>query len=210
MKTPAEILSFYTCVPLIKIIWYMVPKIWSSADRIFLSSWAIFCPFTPLTPWKIKISKNEKNPWRCHHFTQVYQQSWSSADHHDHSFWAILSPFTHQTAQKMKISKQWEKGLEISFYTRVPNIMIILYCSWDMERVGCNFYFSFWAIFSPSTRPPHPRPPPSVDISFDKSVPIIWYRLRLYHDIIWDIILLKGTKIHGHVILFLRYGTCRM
>ena len=36
----------------------------------FLSFWAIFSPFTPLTTQKIKILKNEKNTWR-HHFTHV-------------------------------------------------------------------------------------------------------------------------------------------
>ena len=40
----------------------VVPEIWSSTDRIFWSSGAIFCPFTPLTPWKMKISKMKKNP----------------------------------------------------------------------------------------------------------------------------------------------------
>ena len=47
-------------------------------SRTFLSSWAFFYPFTPLTPWKWKYQK-WKNSWRCHHFTQVYQKSWSSA-----------------------------------------------------------------------------------------------------------------------------------
>ena len=41
----------------------------------FLSFWAIFCPFTPLTTLKIKILKNEKKAWRYHHFTQVCQKS---------------------------------------------------------------------------------------------------------------------------------------
>ena len=27
----------------------------------------------------------------------------------------------------------------------------MLYCSWDMARDRCNFYFSFWAIFCPFT-----------------------------------------------------------
>ena len=40
---------------------------------------------------------------------------------------AISFPFTPLTAQKMKISKQWQKGLEISFYTSVTKIMIICY-----------------------------------------------------------------------------------
>ena len=42
-KKYQNILSFYTCVPLINIIWCMVPEIWSS-------------------PWKMRISKMKKNP----------------------------------------------------------------------------------------------------------------------------------------------------
>ena len=62
-KKQLDILSFYTCAPLIKIIWCMVPEIWrSTIDGTFWSSWAIFCHFTPLTPWKMKMSKMKKNP----------------------------------------------------------------------------------------------------------------------------------------------------
>ena len=79
-KKTLDILSFHTCVQLIKIIWYMVPEIWRSiTGGTFWSSWAIFWPITTLTPWKMKISKIKKPPWRYHHFTQVYQKSWSSA-----------------------------------------------------------------------------------------------------------------------------------
>ena len=45
----------------------------------YFSFWAIFCPFNCLTVWKIKILKNEKKPYRYHHFTTVYQESWSYA-----------------------------------------------------------------------------------------------------------------------------------
>ena len=62
IKKHLDILSFYTCVPLIKIIWCMVPEIWSSTDAIFLPSWAIFCPFTPPNTLKNEIIKNEKSP----------------------------------------------------------------------------------------------------------------------------------------------------
>ena len=41
---------------------YMIPEIWSAPDRMFLSSWAIFCPFTLLLAWKMKISKK----WKKH------------------------------------------------------------------------------------------------------------------------------------------------
>ena len=43
-----------------KIIWCMVPEIWSTTGRIFFFIWAIFCPFTPLTAQKIKIKKKKK------------------------------------------------------------------------------------------------------------------------------------------------------
>ena len=36
----------------------------------YFSFWAIFCPFTPLTTRKIKISKKLKKAWKYHHFTQ--------------------------------------------------------------------------------------------------------------------------------------------
>ena len=37
----------------------------------YFSFWAIFCPFTPLTAQKMKISKNGKSVWRYHYFTQI-------------------------------------------------------------------------------------------------------------------------------------------
>ena len=43
----------------------------------YLSFWVIFCTFIPLQPKKWKFQKNENNPWKCHHFTQVYQKLWS-------------------------------------------------------------------------------------------------------------------------------------
>ena len=50
-----EILSYYTCVPYMKIIWRMVSEI--KGTTIFLSFWVIFCPLTFLTAWKLKILK---------------------------------------------------------------------------------------------------------------------------------------------------------
>ena len=47
--------------------------------EFFLSSWAIFCPFTHLTAWKVNFSKKWKKPRRYHHFTQAYQKSSSYA-----------------------------------------------------------------------------------------------------------------------------------
>ena len=113
----------------------------------FLSFWAIFCHFTPLTAQKIKIKKkkNEKHAWRYHHFTQVYQNhdqmlhcSWDMTCNGCKcyfSFWAIFCPFTSLKAQKIKIKKNGKKRKEISLlYTRTKNYDQMMYGSWDMMR----------------------------------------------------------------------------
>ena len=44
----------------------------------YFSFWTIFCPFTSLTAWKIKIKKKKRqNAWRYYHFTYLYQKLWS-------------------------------------------------------------------------------------------------------------------------------------
>ena len=70
------------------------------------------------------------------------------------SFWTFFCPFTPLTAQKMKISKKSKKHLEISsFYTSVPELMIICHCSWDMVCDRCNFFFILG--FFPFPLPPN-------------------------------------------------------
>ena len=53
----------------------------------------------------------------------------------------------------MKISKQWKRP---GLHKCTKNNDQMLYCAWDMARVRCNCYFSFWAIFRPFTSPPTP------------------------------------------------------
>ena len=55
-----EILSFYTCVPKMTIIWCMIPEIWSVTNIIFCHFGPIFCCFNPLITWQIKILKKWK------------------------------------------------------------------------------------------------------------------------------------------------------
>ena len=80
----------------------------------FLSLWTIFCPFTPLTTWKIKILKIKNKAWIYHHFSQVDQKSssymlycfWDMAGDRCNfcfSFWATCCPFTPLTAWIIKI-----------------------------------------------------------------------------------------------------------
>ena len=121
----------------------------------------LFYALLPLEkPRKSKFCKKEKNAWRYHHFTQVYHkcQSYDAwflrYEAQQTNFFVILShfcPFTTITTQTIKILKNWKKRLDISsFYTGVPKIMIIgntVPDTWHM--MDC--YFSFWAIFCPST-----------------------------------------------------------
>ena len=75
-KKPQEI-SFYTSVPKIMIICDM------ARDRctvIVIFHFGLFFALLPLNgPKNQKFLKNEKNAWRYHYFTQVYQKSWSYA-----------------------------------------------------------------------------------------------------------------------------------
>ena len=48
-----------------------------------------FYPFTLPTARKMKISKNEKNAWTYHYFTQLYQKLWSSLGYTVPQIWRM-------------------------------------------------------------------------------------------------------------------------
>ena len=134
-------------------------------DRCYccFSFWAIFCPFTPLTAQKMKISKK----WRkCQEISSFYTlvpkvmiigytvpEIWCMTHvtfiFHFGLFFALLP----LTAQKMKISKKWKKRLEISsFYTIVPKVMIRGYIVpeiWCMTDVIVVFHFGLFFALLP-------------------------------------------------------------
>ena len=59
-KKPGYIILLYMCT-INQDLCCMVLEIWSATDNFFIL-WAIFYPFTPLTAWKLKISKVKKKP----------------------------------------------------------------------------------------------------------------------------------------------------
>ena len=88
------------------------------ARQVFLLSWAIFCPFTPLTAWKTKnFKKMKKTPGDIiilHKCTKTHDHMlywfWDIVcDGYNcyFSFWANFCPFTSLTVQKMKIKKNF-------------------------------------------------------------------------------------------------------
>ena len=77
-KTPGDIIISHKCAINDN---YMMYDSWDMKcnRHNFLLSWAIFCPFTPLTILKIKILKRWKKQFEISSFTQVSQKSWSCA-----------------------------------------------------------------------------------------------------------------------------------
>ena len=133
-------------------------------DRIFCHFGPFFdlLPSTLLTTQKLKSWKNEKNTWKHHPFTDVYQKSqpWCmtseiGSDRKEFFvIWNIFYPFIFVTTQKIKIlkKKKRKRQQEISsFYSCLPKITItssmcttnnnhIMYDSWDMECNRQNFW----------------------------------------------------------------------
>ena len=67
------------------------------------------------------------------------------------SFWTIFCSFALIMTQKNQNFEKMKKipGDTIILHkcTKNNDHIELLFCSWDMARDGCNFYFSFWAIF---------------------------------------------------------------
>ena len=135
-----------------KIIWCMVPEIWSMMNRIFSRSWSFFALLPPWQLEKLKFWKIAKKPgdiiilhmctindnhmmygyWDMKCEKQNFQawkcyhftQMWWMYNCY-FSFWAIFCPLTPLPAQKIKIWKEWKNLLKISsFSTCLPKIMI--------------------------------------------------------------------------------------
>ena len=135
------------------VFWYI-----KHGRQDFLSFWAIFCPFTPLTIQKIKILKKWKKLLEIS-FTQVCYK-WQLYDiwflryqlQHTDVFviFGHVLPFTPLTTQKMKISQNWKKKhLEISsFYPSVPKFMIIGYTVPELWCVPDVIIFHFELFFT--------------------------------------------------------------
>ena len=132
-----------------KIIWCLVPVIWSVADRFFCHFGTIFVLSTSWQPGKSKFWKNEeKNTWTCYHFTHVYHK-WRSydvwflrhgalrTDFFFFSFWAIFSSFTPPNNLKDQNFLKMKKttGDIIILHMCTKNYDNMMYSSWD---IVCN------------------------------------------------------------------------
>ena len=144
MKKLLDILSFYTCVPKITIIWCTVPEIRSETDKLFCHFRPIFALLPPNDPENQNFETMKKMPgdaillhMRTINEDPMIYGSWNIRRNRQNflSFWAIFCHFTSLTTEKTKILKNWK---------RIPGDIIILYMctlsnnhmmnrSWDME-----------------------------------------------------------------------------
>ena len=140
-------------------IWFLRYQL--QQTDFFLSSWAIFCSFTLLTPQKLNryiYIKKMKIPGDIiilHRCTKTHDYrlccSWDMV--YDgcnccFSFWAIFYPFN---PRKMKNSKKRKRTLAISsVYTSVPKTMIICYTVLEIRSVtDVIVVFPFYPTNSP-------------------------------------------------------------
>ena len=120
-----------------KIIWCVVPEIWSATDKFFSHFGPFFGSFTPPSqPRESKFWKTEKKHLEvssfyttvrkimitCYTVPEIRPVTDVHVNFHFGLFFGLFCPLT---AKKIKISKNWKKHPEISsFYTCVPKIMI--------------------------------------------------------------------------------------
>ena len=158
-KKHLVILSFYTCVPEMTIIWCMVPEIWSLIDTTFCH----FSPFIALIPppnnLKNQNFEKMKQPpgdiitlHMCIiNDNHMMYGSWDTeCDWHNFlSFWTVFCSFTPPTTRKIKILKNWRKHQEISsLYNSEPKITTICYTVPEIWYVTDVFIFHFGLFFA--------------------------------------------------------------
>ena len=118
-----------------------------------------FLFFYSLTPWKMKIPKRKKPLEISSFYTSVQKimivhytvpEIWRMTDVIVIFILGYTFPFYPPNSPRNENFKTKEERLgDIMLHKCTKNHDHILYCSWDIGRVGSNCYFSFWAIFSP-------------------------------------------------------------
>ena len=162
-KKPADIILLHMCTINED---HMMSGFWNIRhDRqSFLSFWAIFCPLTLLTTWKIKILKNLKKGTQdiilhlC--TTNDYHMMYGSSDmEHDRQNFFVTLRLFFAPIQKIKMLKKWKRYLEIlSFYTCVPkwksnDIWFLRYGAPQSEFVLIlNHFLPFYTLNNPENQ----------------------------------------------------------
>ena len=162
MKKCLEILSFYTYMCSIN-EGHMKYGSWNIRwDRQkFLSFWAIFCPFSPLTTQKIKILKLKKTPGNIiilhvctiNHNYMIWFLRYGVRQT---EFFVILDhflPFHPTIDPKNQNFEKWKKRLKILSFYKCASYVTVIWCMvpgiWSAtDKTFCHFG-QFFALLSP-------------------------------------------------------------
>ena len=183
------------------ITWCIVPKIWSTTDRIFCHFGPYFALSPPNNP-KIQnfeeLKKTTGDIIILHKYTKNHDHmlycSWDMVRNRCNyfSFLDIFLPFYPSNNPKNQNFKRMKKTLEISsFYNRAPKIMIICYTGPEIWCVTDVIIFHFGLFFALLPKNQHFR-------KMKKNT--CWYHhfIQVYQ-----------TSL-SYAILFLRYGVWQM
>ena len=140
-KKHLNILSFYKCVPQMRVIWCTITEIWSATD--ILDCFFSFIP--PNNPKNQNFEKMKKQSGAIiilHKCTikgnHMMYGSWDIKRDRQNclSFWTIFCPFTLLTTLKIKILKKWKKpsGAIIILHKCTINDNHMRYGSWDIKH----------------------------------------------------------------------------
>ena len=147
-------------------IWYMVPEISTTTYRVFSHLWPFFALLPANSPQNENIKKKwNRNTWRYHRFTEVYQKSWLYPIMFPRYcmmpwrmtdiiiifpfglFFALLPPNSPKNENFQKIKKHLEIS---SFYTSASKIVFRSYTVpeiWHVMDVIVVFHFGqFFAL----------------------------------------------------------------
>ena len=157
----------------------------------FLSFWAIFCTFCPLTTQIIK-KKKWKNEKMHGDITILYMCTINNihdvCDRHNFlSFWTIFYPFTPLKTRKIKILKKWKITWRYYHFTHVYNkwqsynVCFLRYGAWQTD------FFVILDCFLPLYPPKNQK----------------YQNIEKLKKITWDIIIFhKCTKNHDQMLYY--------
>ena len=120
----------------------------------------IFCQLTPIKMpkskfWKMKNFAGDTIilPMCTKNHNHLMYSSWDMEWDRENflSFWTIFCSLPPKNLKNWNFEKMKKNPGDIIFHKCTKNQNHMLYFSWDMACGGCNYYFSFWAIFCPFT-----------------------------------------------------------
>ena len=163
-KTGLEILSFYTYMCTINEE-HMIHGSWNiRCDRLkFSTFWAIFCPLSPLTTWKIKILTLKKTPGditilqicTINNNHMMYSSWYMELDRHNFlSFWTVFLHFyPPMDPENQNFQKKWKKHLKVlSLYKYKWQSWCMVPQIWSAtDRIFCHFglFFALLPTYQP-------------------------------------------------------------